>query len=157
MRRIVLPVFLSIALLAPAQAEARGFPAQCHLEGTVTFSPPLTGSLARGSGFARARGTCDGRPATYVAWNSGLVSCSEGVARGGGYLRLRHRRKLRFRLTEHRAVAAAALQLRGARGGRAIGVAAASADADPVAIAQACLGPGLRSSTVEIDLRAASR
>ena len=153
---------LALLLLAPvgaataAPAQARAFPASCHLEGVVTFDPPLTAVPRQGSGFARARGTCDGRRASYVARNSGLVSCGEGVATGAGYLHLRHRRRLRFRLEERRAVAGAELHLTNGRGQTADGVAAASADEDPAAIALACLGSGLRSTRIDIDLRAAS-
>jgi hypothetical protein len=157
MRRTAIALTLAAvtALAAtPAQAHRRvpGFPSSCHFEGVVTFDPPLTGTPRQGRGLARASGTCDGRPATYRAWNAGLVSCAEGIATGAGRLRVGHRRPLRFRLEERRVVAGAELHLVARGGHTADGVAAASADEDPAAIAQACLTTGLRQTRVDIDL-----
>jgi hypothetical protein len=162
MRRFAIPLLAALAALSAAPAQAgrhhrtTTFTGSCHFAGTVTFRPPLTNTPRQGSGFARARGTCNGRPARYVAWNSGVVSCGQGSATGAGYLLFGHGRRLRFRLTEQRVTGAAALHLEGARGGTADGVAAISQSEDPVAIAQACLGAGLSRAKVDIDLTASA-
>lgn len=159
MKRIAIPLLILLAAVAAAPAEAgrhhrkTTLSGSCHFAGSVAFPPPLTTTPRQGSGFATARGTCNGRPAAYVAWNSGQVSCSQGSASGGGYLRLRHGRKLRFRLTEQRATGASSLHLEGVRGGTAEGIAAISPEEDPGAIAQACTGGGLRTAKIEIDLQ----
>ena len=117
----------------------------------VRFDPPLTRVPRTGRGFALAEGTCNGRPARYVAWNEGTVSCSEGAAAGGGSLVIR-RRRLRFRLTETRVTGAATLRLEGVRGGSAVGTANISAQENPAEIAVKCAGPGLSRAAVDINI-----
>jgi hypothetical protein len=131
----------------------------------VTFTPALTNTPARGSGRARAAGRCSGtftgpggrtreierRRVGYVARNQGEMSCASGVARGNGALVFR-RDRIRFRLEETRAGAAAALDLRGRGGGSATGQARVSASENPAEIAAKCAGPGLRSARIDIDI-----
>jgi len=161
MKRIALALLVGAAALGAAPAEAgkrhgsATFSGSCSFSGSVTFEPPLTGTPRQGRGFATAHGRCNGRPATYVAFNEGLVSCQEGIAQGGGYLKIRGRR-LRFRLTETRAAAAAALHIEGRRSGSAEGSARVSEEEDPADIAAKCLGSGLRSAEVDIDLTTTS-
>jgi hypothetical protein len=159
-------------LAAPAAADgkrtqASTFTGQCQFEGVVRFSPPITIQPQPASGFAHAAGPCSGRftdrrgrsheldgdRVTYVAANRGeAMSCGGGTAEGGGYLRYRGS-TLRFKLTEARGPGAALLRLEGARGGEATGEARVSEEEDPVQIAEKCMGPGLRSARIAIDLQ----
>jgi hypothetical protein len=171
MRRISTLMAIGLLAAAPAAdgkgAKASTFSGDCHFEGMVRFTPPITNEPQPARGSARAAGPCkgtftdrrgrthelDGDRVTYVASNSADdMSCGGGVAEGGGYLRyLGH--KLNFALTETRATGVALLELRGAGGGDATGEARISEDEDPVEIAQKCAGPGLDRAGLVIDLQ----
>jgi hypothetical protein len=146
---------------------ANTFSGQCHFEGVVRFSPPITTQPQPARGSAHAAGPCsgifidrrgrshelDGDRVTYVAANRGeAMSCGGGTAEGGGYLRYRGS-TLRFTLTEARGPGAALLVLKGARGGEATGEASVSQEEDPMQIAERCMGAGLRSVRIAIDLQ----
>jgi hypothetical protein len=170
MRRLGILTILAVAVLGTAPAEAhrtRGasFQGSCSFHVQVRFAPPLAALPQRGSDFARGSGTCsgsftdrhgraralDGARVGYVASDSGPSSCAEGAMAGRGYLGFR-RTRLRFRLTEARAGAAATLRLDGMRSGSAAGDARVSPDADPSQVVQSCLGAGLAGAAVDIDL-----
>jgi hypothetical protein len=175
-RTIALGLALATGLTGAATAAGKGdhgkrhravsFSGDCRFAVNVTFDPPATGAPAEGRGFATGSGPCTGtftdsrgrkrqlrgETVRYVASNSGLISCSEGLAAGGGYLVFRGQ-KLRFSASETRAAAAGTLRFEGARGGSALGLVNVSASQDPVAMLQACAGPGLKQAPVDINLR----
>jgi hypothetical protein len=166
-----IPTLIALVLLAAAPAadagggQASTFSGECHFEGVVRFSPPLTNEPQPGRGEARAAGPCtgtwtdrrgrthelDGDRVRYFAANQGEISCGGGTAEGGGYLRYRGD-KLRFALTETRAAPAAELHLEGSEGGSADALARVSEDEDALEIAQKCSGPGLDRVGLVIDL-----
>lgn len=141
------------------------FDGSCRFSGVVEFRPALTTDAQPAKGTARAVGPCSGtvtgprgrereidrRRVRYVARNRGEVSCGSGVAEGGGAL-VFPRHRIRFRLEETRAAAAAALELRGRAGGSASGQARVSEREDPAEIAARCSGRGLRAARVDIDI-----
>jgi hypothetical protein len=169
--RIIAFAAAAIALAAaPAhakQGEASSFTGTCSFTGIVRFDPPLTTTPAQGSGFARAIGSCvgtwtdrrgrrhflEGDTVRYVAWNSGVLSCLEGLAEGGGYLRFRGER-LDFSLSEARVTGVGSLTLEGEEGGSAEGVARPSGEDDPADLIERCSGPGLKQAGATIDLAA---
>jgi hypothetical protein len=178
-RTIALGLALATGLTGAATAAGKGdhgkdgkghravsFSGDCQFAVNVTFDPPATGTPAQGRGFATGSGPCtgtftdsrgrthqlNGETVRYVASISGLISCSEGLAAGGGYLVFRGR-KLRFSASETRAAAAGTLRFEGARGGSALGLVNVSASQDPVAMLQACAGPGLKEAPVDINFR----
>ena len=157
-----------LASASPAAADASRsmtFSGSCSFHALVRFQPPLTNTPQQGRGSATGPGTCDGtltdrrghttqlsgEPAQWVAADSGLVSCNEESATGGGYIAI-DGQKLRFRLTETRASGAAELHLDGAAGGSADGSATLSPEEDPVQIAQECAGSGLTQALVDLDI-----
>jgi hypothetical protein len=133
------------------QGEADTFQGTCQFSGKLRQNPGLTNAPQPGRAVARARGTCDGARATYVARASGTLSCGGGTAEGSGLLRVRGER-IRFRFSETRGPGTAAIRLEGAAGGSAAGEARASETEDPVEIAQRCGGAGVRSVRIHIDL-----
>jgi hypothetical protein len=177
MRRLGILTTLAVLVLGttPAQAHrhhhkahrhshAVAFQGSCSFHVDVRFAPPLGALPRQGTDFARGAGPCtgsftdgrgkvhrlDGARVGYVATDSGPSSCAEGAAQGGGYLSYRGSR-LRFRLTETRAAAAATLRFEGARSGSAAGDARVSPDSDPSQVVQSCLGTGLAGAAVDID------
>ncbi|HEX2233315.1 MAG TPA: hypothetical protein VHG69_08120, partial [Thermoleophilaceae bacterium] len=104
-----LPTLIALGILAATptadakSAKTDTFSGQCHFEGSVRFSPPLTLTPQPGRGEARAAGPCtgtwtdhrgrthqlDGDRVRYVAANQGEISCGGGTAQGSGYLRYR--------------------------------------------------------------------
>jgi hypothetical protein len=174
MTRTIGALALALGMLASAPegvavGDGRGgtqtFEGSCHFSGELRQRPPLTNAPQPGAGFAKAKGTCSGtltdedgdvRPldlarAKYVASARGTLSCAGGTAAGDGFIKVGGER-LRFRFTEVRGPGAGAIRLDGAGGGSATGIAAVSADEDPVAIAQKCSGDGLRRVRTDIDI-----
>jgi hypothetical protein len=159
-------ILASAPTAAADGSKASTFSGSCSFHALVRFQPPLTNTPQQGQGSATGPGTCDGtltdkrgrtrqlsgEPAEWVAADSGLVSCSEESATGGGYIAIAGR-KLRFRLTETRASGAAELHLDGSAGGSADGTATLSSQEDPVQIAQACAGSGLAQALVDIQIQ----
>ena len=147
----------------PHARPAASLAGSCRFSGPVAFRPPLTTTPRQGTDRARATGTCSGTftdrrgrahelsaaKTRYLAWDSGLSSCQEGVSTGGGELIFRWG-TIRFRLTEVRATGASTLELSGTRGGSAGGVASVSPSSNPAVIAAQCAGGGLRSADVDI-------
>jgi hypothetical protein len=164
-------VLLAVAAGPMAQAgdaaTSPSFAGSCDFHGKVRFSPALTGAPQPGRGRATATGACTGTvtdahgqahevtsaPARYRAWNaSDTMGCAGGPAEGAGRLVIGHT-KLRFRLTEARAVAVSALQLAGdAWSGD--GVANIDPQTDPVDAVQRCGADGIRSVPIDLTLRA---
>ena len=87
----------------------------------------------------------------FVAHARGVVGCGGGTASGAGVLKLAGKR-LRFSFDEVRGPGTAAIRLEGRRGGSASGAANVSSREDPVAIAAACGGAGLREVEIEAQL-----
>jgi hypothetical protein len=151
-------VAAAAAIVAPG-AEAGGggerstetFEGTCQFSGTVRQHPPLTNTPRPGRAWAVATGTCNGVRAAYFAHAQGTTSCGAGTATGAGFLRIRGAR-IDFRFSEVRGPGAAAIRLEGARGGGAAGTARVHESEDPVRIAEACGGQGLRQVRIRIDL-----
>jgi hypothetical protein len=166
---VTLTIFLSAAgvALATGGHGPTTFEGTCRLSGTLHQRPALTSTPQEGRAAARARGTCSGTltdrrgrthelndaPARYAARAGGTMSCGGGTAEGRGYLQI-GKRRIRFLFSEVRGPGVAAVSLRGRRGGSATGDGHVASDEDPVAIAQKCAGPGLRSAHLDIDLAA---
>jgi hypothetical protein len=165
MKRIVITLlFVAVGSLGASSALAGGkthpvtFSGSCEFHGSVAFTPPATNTPAQGSGEAHASGPCsgtftdkrgrtqqlNGATVQYYAQNSGLVSCTEGIATGTGYLVI-NGNTLSFSANETRATAVAMLDIRGASGGSAKGEANISPDTDPADTAAKCSGSGLES------------
>lgn len=158
-------VLLAAATTAGADEKASTFSGSCAFHALVRFQPALTNTPQQGAGSATGSGTCDGAltdsrgrtqqlsgaKAGYVAADSGLVSCNEESATGGGYFTIAGHR-LRFRLTETRASGAASLHFDGAGGGSADGTATISQQEDIGKILQACAGAGLSQAHVDIQV-----
>lgn len=165
----------AICLAAPlafahAQRRARPratFAGSCQLTGTVMFRPPLTNTPQPTSDYAKETGTCSGtltsggrsaqlsgQPVRYLATDEGSAGFCGGSpdATGWGVLALPGA-VIRFGLTESRVSGVAALSLTGDGGGEAEGTATISSSSNPIQIAEACLGSGLRSAPVDITLQ----
>jgi hypothetical protein len=168
MRRLLMLIPL-IVLLVPAAAEARRaetFSGTCAMSGSVRQDPPITNTPQPGTAVARLAGTCsgtltdkrgrkhelDGARARYRAVASGTVGCGGGTATGRGKLRFGHGRTIAFAFNEVRGPGVAAIELDGRAGGHAGGEATISQDEDPVAIALACNGAGLREVGIDANL-----
>jgi hypothetical protein len=171
MRRTIAALALAAGALAAAPPATAGdggdqtLEGSCHFSGELRQRPPLTNVPAPGAAVAVATGACSGTltnengraerldaaRARYAAAARGTTSCGGGTATGAGVIEVAGER-LRFRFTEVRGPGAGAVGLDGAGGGSAGGIAAVSADEDPVAIAQACGGDGLRRVRIEIDV-----
>lgn len=144
---------------------ANTFAGNCSFSGTVRFQPGLTNTPQRIRDVARAHGTCsgtltdrrgrdhklDGAVVRYFATDvaNGASCAASAGATGTGRL-VFPSRTVRFELSETRGVAVAELSLSGARGGSATGQANVNDGADPVEVAQACAGNGLRTAPVDI-------
>jgi hypothetical protein len=164
---VTLTIFLSAATVALAGGGhgPTTFEGTCHLSGTLHQRPGITTVPQEGRAAARARGTCSGTimdargrahdvsdaPTRYAARAHGTVSCGGGSAEGRGYLKIGGRR-IGFLFSEVRGPGVATVSLQRRAGGSATGTAHVAADEDPVAIAQKCSGPGLRSAHLDIDL-----
>ena len=137
------------------------FNGSCDFAGTVTFDPPLSGSIQPTHAVADLNGTCsgtltraDGRAkrldrarVRYHAESQGDQSCGTSVASGAGFLDFKQAR-IDFTLSETRVGTVAPLDINGRAGGSFSGTATASGD--PVATAAACAGPGLGRANVTI-------
>jgi hypothetical protein len=158
----------SAAAGGDGQRAGESFEGTCQFSGTLRQDPPLTNLPQAGQASAIATGVCtgtltdskgrvrelDGARAGYFAKASGTSSCAGGTAAGAGFLRIRGVR-IDFRFSEVRGPGAGAIRLEGARGGGATGAARVSDDEDPVRIAEACSGTGLRQVRIEIDIATA--
>jgi hypothetical protein len=143
-------------------ARTSAFSGSCNIAGTVRFDPPMTNAPQTGKAFAHAPGTCSGTltdsrgvahslsntRADFVEQSTGLESCGAGQATGSGYLAIGARR-LNFSMSEVRTGPAFTLKLDGAGGGSALARGNVSTSADPVSIASACGGAGLKQAPVE--------
>ena len=170
-------VLLTVAAGIAAPSAAAGgdghradesFEGTCQFSGTLRQEPPLTNAPQAGRASAIATGACtgtltdskgrvrelDGARAGYFARAAGTSSCAGGTAAGAGFLRIRGER-IDFRFSEVRGPGAGAIRLEGVHGGAAAGVARVSDDEDPVRIAEACSGAGLRQVRIQIDLATA--
>lgn len=149
------------------ERQATTFDGSCQLTGTVSFLPPLTSTPRPTRDAAFEQGTCSGtltshgharslgnQAVRYFATDSGQAeSCGANAgASGWGFLAFA-RATVFFRLSETRATGVAQLSLTGLAGGSAQGVATISSSSNPVQIAEACVGSGLRSTPVDIRLQ----
>jgi hypothetical protein len=157
LRHVIAAAAAAAAIAAPG-AEAGGgersadtFEGTCEFSGTLRQHPPLTGTPQPGSASVAASGTCNGVRAAYFAQAAGTTSCGGGTATGAGFLTIRGHR-IDFRFSEVRGPGGAAVRLEGAGGGSAAGTARVDEREDPVRIAQACSGSGLRQVHVRIEL-----
>jgi hypothetical protein len=148
--------------VAPSRA-ANTFSGSCQLSGSVAFVPPLTNTAQALTQYARATGTCsgtfiarngrthqlNGAPVSYQATEyAPAASCNAGTDSGNGTVTFPYG-TIGFTISETRVSGVAALTLKGAAGGSALGQANISPSANPVAIAQACAGTGLTQAPID--------
>ena len=136
------------------------FEGSCEFPVRVTFDPPLTNNARQTHATAKAIGRCTGTWTTgsgktrtlddarvlYRAESDGRQSCAtSGGAAGKGFLRYR-KHKLKFRFSELRVTAPAAIRLEGRRGGVFEGTATPTGDEDLVEILQQCASTGIKKA-----------
>ena len=164
---------VGIALIGAGQASAdravakhgaNTFSGSCKVSGTATWDPPMTNTAQAATQRVQATGTCSG---TFtgpngrarqlnnapVSWQTTEytpdASCSAETDSGSGKVTFEYG-TIRFTISETRVAPVAAFTLKGAKGGTATGEANISPSADPVAITQACGGPGLIEAPSDI-------
>lgn len=166
---------LGLAGLASALAVATAGPAaagdgkdtlegSCEFPVKVIFDPPLTNNARQTHATADAVGRCSGTWTTgtgktrtlddarvvYHAESDGRQSCAtSGGAAGKGFLRYR-KHKLKFRFSELRVTAPAAIRLEGRRGGVFEGTATPTGDEDLAEILQQCASSGIKEAPANI-------
>jgi hypothetical protein len=154
----------AVALASAATASANTFSGVCQLTGHAFFAPAITALPKTGLDAARASGSCDGAftddhgrrsqlhdaPVTLAERQHGLIWCVAGASAGSGALDFAAG-PIAFEVSEQRGPGVATLELTGARGGSALGLAAVT----PTAIApaaQSCMGAGLASAPIHLTL-----
>jgi hypothetical protein len=155
---------LTVAATATASASANTFSGVCQLTGHAYFAPAITALPQIGLDAARASGSCDGAftddhrhksqlgnaPVTLAERQHGLIWCVAGASTGSGVLNFAAG-PIAFEVSEQRGPGVATLELTGARGGSALGLAAIE-PAALVPAAQSCMGAGLASAPIHLTL-----
>ncbi|HEX8743217.1 MAG TPA: hypothetical protein VF712_08775 [Thermoleophilaceae bacterium] len=150
--------------LAPGASSAAErsstFSGSCHYEGLIRFADPIGGLPEQNRLNLAAPGTCsgwldgrpvDGAPALFYGEAEGLMSCTQGLPAGTGWLVVEDA-EIDYAFSEIRLTGVGKLEYRGMNGGALRGVGASDGDTAEQVERCAAGGGSLQQVTVHGDV-----
>jgi hypothetical protein len=148
---------------APAAGRSNSFAGSCAVQGTASFSPPVTNVqrplTTRYEGAGTCSGTLNGRevsnaPITMrsVARANGSCPRAETIRPGRGAIRFADGTTVRYRLEFQSLLTEVLMTFEGRRSGTARGRGTFLTDRTPPDVTQQCAGDGLEETPLDITL-----